>query len=50
MEPNEHKELQRIRQNLENCFPNISGFLLPYPGKADATKETFDGHLNGRPR
>lgn len=50
MEPNEHKELQRIRQNLENCFPNISGFLLPYPGKAVATKETFDGHLNGRPR
>lgn len=43
IKPNHHKETKRIRRNLNECFPNIGGFLLPYPGKAVATEQTFDG-------
>lgn len=40
---NHHEELQRIRRNLNKCFPNIGGFLLPHPGKTVVTKQTYDG-------
>ncbi|XP_065933795.1 atlastin-1 [Magallana gigas] len=40
---NHHEELKRIRRNLSRCFPNIGGFLLPHPGKAVVTKQTYDG-------
>lgn len=37
------KELKRIRENLDTSFSSISGFLLPHPGKAVATKKSFNG-------
>lgn len=43
IKPNQHEELKKIRRNLEECFPNTGGFLLPYPGKTVVTKETYDG-------
>lgn len=43
IKPNHHEELKRIRRNLSKCFPNIGGFLLPHPGKAVVTKQTYDG-------
>lgn len=45
---NHHEELKRIRRNLSRCFSNISGFLLPHPGKAVVTKQAYDGTVKGK--
>lgn len=45
---NHHEDLKRIRRNLSRCFPNIGGFLLPHPGKAVVTKQTYDGTVKGK--
>lgn len=42
------KELQKIRQNINKCFPNIGGFLLPHPGKAVVKKQEYDGTVKGK--
>uniref|UniRef100_K1QDH5 Atlastin-1 n=1 Tax=Magallana gigas TaxID=29159 RepID=K1QDH5_MAGGI len=39
----QHNEQKNIRRNLEKCFPNIGGFLLPYPGKAIVTNQAYNG-------
>lgn len=39
----QHNELKNIRRNLEKCFPNIGGFLLPHPGKAIVTNQAYNG-------
>lgn len=42
---NQHEELKELRKRLLKSFPNIGGFLLPYPGKAVVTKKAFDGQV-----
>lgn len=43
----QHNELKNIRRNLEKCFPNIGGFLLPHPGKAIVTNQAYNGLVKG---
>lgn len=43
----QHNEQKNIRRNLEKCFPNIGGFLLPYPGKAIVTNQAYNGLVKG---
>lgn len=39
------QELKNIRRAIKNCFPDVSGFLLPYPGRAVVTNKMFDGKV-----
>ncbi|XP_062621079.1 atlastin-1-like [Saccostrea cucullata] len=41
----QHEEHQRLRRNLDACFPDIGGFLLPHPGKVVVTSKTFNGKV-----
>ena len=36
-------ELKQVREFLKNTFEDISGFLMPYPGKTVARNSSFDG-------
>lgn len=40
--------MKELRKRLLKSFPNIGGFLLPYPGKAVVTKKAFDGQVKGK--
>lgn len=41
-------QLQRLRRNINSCFPDIDGFLLPFPGETVAHDEIFSGNVAGK--
>jgi len=45
VEDKQHAELQALRRGLTSCFSNMSGFLLPHPGRHVATNPKFKGDL-----
>lgn len=45
VEEKQHAELQALRRGLTSCFSDMSGFLLPHPGRHVATNPKFKGDL-----
>lgn len=43
--PNQHPELQQLRDHIEQCFDEIECVLMPHPGLKVATNPNFDGRL-----
>ena len=41
----EHSDLKQVRDQVNNCFENVSCFLLPHPGP-DVPKVTYDGSID----
>ncbi|PIO68811.1 guanylate-binding protein [Teladorsagia circumcincta] len=43
--PDQPEELRSVREQLSDCFEQISCFLLPYPGYRVAERQSFRGHV-----
>ncbi|KIH59448.1 guanylate-binding protein [Ancylostoma duodenale] len=43
--PNQPEELRCVREQLSDCFEQISCYLLPHPGYRVAERQSFRGHV-----
>ena len=48
--PNQHPELQQLRNHIKSSFENIKCFLMPHPGLEVATSPEFHGELRCNPQ